>query len=158
MSSRSKTIPSPVFEAVAAETDVRWKDFIETMKKIGVEKAAWSAHINEMQRVRANVVGRQIQHNVKHSIESIIRTGNGPPIYFIHSVLGTGIEVLDLADMLGPGYQLFSIRPSTADHNAVFPSSVEDMARKYVEELRKNQSPGPLVLVGRSAGVVVRSI
>ena len=133
----------------------RWSDFITAMKESGVDTDAWAAHISNMTRIRAEVVGRQITHRVENCIEPITLTGRGPPVYFIHSVLGTGTEVLDLADMLGPRYNIYSIRPGTIQYNGSFPSSIENIAKAYTEELRMIQSPGSLVLIGRSAGVVV---
>ena len=116
----------------------------------------WSAHRERMKRIRLDLLKQLLKRSVKNSVETIIEgTEQGPTICFIHSLLGAGSEVMDLADELGPTRRLLSVRPCSADRNGAFASSIERMAQKYVDELVAAEPEGSFVLVGRSAGVVI---
>jgi thioesterase domain-containing protein len=121
-----------------------------------VDDRAWARHAESMKRIRLNLLKQLLKHDVRDSVETIIEgTDSGPTICWIHSLLGAGSEVMDFADELGPRRRLVSVRPSSADRNASFAHSIEQMSEKYVNELVAAQPDGPLVLVGRSAGVVI---
>jgi thioesterase domain-containing protein len=118
--------------------------------------ADWAAHKERMKRVRLDLLKQLLKRSVKNSVETIIDgTEKGPTICFIHSLLGAGSEVMDIADELGPARRLVSVRPCSADRNAVFANSIEKMAQKYVDELVLAEPEASFVLVGRSAGVVI---
>ena len=118
--------------------------------------ADWAAHRERMKRIRLDLLKQLLKRSVKNSVETIIEgTEKGPTVCFIHSLLGAGSEVMDLADEMGPARRLVSVRPSSADRNGAFASSIGQMAQKYVDELVAAEPHGEFVLVGRSAGVVI---
>lgn len=120
------------------------------------EERAWTDHKEGMKKVRLNLLKQMLKHDVRNSVETIIEGADASQaICWIHSLLGVGSEVMDLADELGPQRRLFSVRPSSADRNGEFANSIEKMAEKYVSELVAAQPEGSFVLVGRSAGVVI---
>src|SRR5215469_12397098 len=120
------------------------------------DDADWAMHRARMKRVRLELLKQLLKRAVKDSVETIIEgEGNGPTLCFIHSLLGAGSEVVDLADELGPRHRLLSVRPSSADRNGAFANSIEKMAGKYVDELIAAEPEGSFVLIGRSAGVVI---
>lgn len=122
----------------------------------GSASVDWAAHKERMKRVRLDLLKQLLKRSVKNSVETIIEgTEKGPTICFIHSLLGAGSEVMDMADELGPTRRLVSVRPCSADRNAAFANSIEPMAQKYVDELVAAEPEGSFVLVGRSAGVVI---
>ena len=118
--------------------------------------ADWEAHKDRMKRIRLNLLKQLLRRSTENSVETIIEgSEKGPTICFIHSLLGAGAEVMDMADELGPSRRLVSVRPSSADRNGAFASSIEKMAQKYVDELLAAEPQSRFVLVGRSAGVVI---
>ena len=123
---------------------------------LGPDDADWAAHQVRMKRVRLELLKQLLKRAVKDSVETIIEgEGSGPTLCFIHSLLGAGSEVMDLADELGPKHRLLSVRPSSADRNGAFANSIEKMAGKYVDALIAAEPKGSFVLIGRSAGVVI---
>jgi thioesterase domain-containing protein len=120
------------------------------------DERAWAQHTESMKKVRLNLLKQLLKHDIRNSVETIIEgVDSGQTICWIHSLLGVGSEVMDFADELGPRRPLVSVRPSSADRNGEFATSIERMAEKYVDELVAARPEGPFVLVGRSAGVVI---
>lgn len=79
-------------------------------------------------------------------------TGDGPILYCVHSVGGDAMSFRHLAHLVGPEQRLYGIQVPPEQRTAAFASSVEAMARYYVQELTVFQPQGPYLLGGWSAG------
>ena len=76
------------------------------------------------------------------------------PLFFVHAIGGNVLSYRELAERLGdrPCYALQSIGLSGQQEPD---PTIEDMARRYLTEVRKVQAEGPYVLGGYSAGGLV---
>jgi thioesterase domain-containing protein len=98
---------------------------------------------------------REVIRKVKDVILPLNDAGSGPSLYCVHSIVGVGAEYRDLARMLGPRQNFYSIQAPTDKRNAEFARSIKSMSQYYVEELLQFQPEGPFVLGGYSVGATI---
>jgi thioesterase domain-containing protein len=82
-------------------------------------------------------------------------TREGIPFYCVHSVVGDVTSFRDLARRLEGALPTYGIQAPKECLNGTFASSVEHVAKYYVEKLTAFQPEGALVLGGWSAGSVI---
>ncbi len=78
--------------------------------------------------------------------------GDGPAFFCVHSVGGEAVSFRHLSRLLGPEQRFYGIAPPPELRTAEFASSIEAMARRYVDALVAFQPEGPYLLGGWSAG------
>ncbi|MGW8063908.1 amino acid adenylation domain-containing protein, partial [Streptomyces ziwulingensis] len=80
-------------------------------------------------------------------------TGDRPPLFCAHTVLGLGWEYGWLTDAAPGNQPLYALRPRGMDDGtAELPDSLSRMAADYVEQIRTVQPTGPYHLLGWSFG------
>ena len=92
------------------------------------------------------------------NLESYIipmRKGRRGTLFFIHEPLGESLPYVGLASLLDGEYSIYGIETSWAHVNDEALSSVEMLASKYVEAIRKIQPDGGYRLAGWSGGGVL---
>ena len=86
------------------------------------------------------------------SLVPLASDGDGPVLYCVHAVVGEAMSFRYLAGLLGPEQRVYGIQVPPEQRTAEFASSMEAMARYYVQELTAFQPQGPYFLGGWSAG------
>ncbi|TSC24556.1 LLM class flavin-dependent oxidoreductase [Corallococcus sp. Z5C101001] len=81
----------------------------------------------------------------------IQETGDKPPLFFVHPTGGDVLCYAPLARQLGPRQPFYALQ-SLADQDA---GSIEEMAARYLEEVRRVRPKGPYRLGGWSTGGIV---
>ena len=81
--------------------------------------------------------------------------GEGPAFYCVHSIGGEAMSFRHLSKLLGPEQRFYGIQVPPELRNLEFTSSIESMARYYVDALLAFQPEGPYLLGGWSAGSVI---
>lgn len=81
--------------------------------------------------------------------------GEGPPLYFVHSIGGEAASFRHLGRLLGPGQRFYGIQAPPEMQSAEFASSIESIARHYVDAVLAFQPDGPCLLGGWSAGSTI---
>jgi thioesterase domain-containing protein len=99
--------------------------------------------------------GREVTRKVMDVILPLNDMGSGPAFYCVHGVTGSATDFRFLAEMLGPNQKFYGIQTPTAKRNAAFATSIEQVARFYVNRLNEFQPTGPLILGGHSVGAVI---
>ncbi|HEY7499940.1 MAG TPA: amino acid adenylation domain-containing protein [Vicinamibacterales bacterium] len=89
------------------------------------------------------------------SVVPIRATGSGAPVFCVHPVGGNVLAYGDLARRLEPAVACYGLQAVGLDGVAAPLTSVEAMARRYVEEIRSIQPRGPYHLCGFSFGGLV---
>jgi len=74
--------------------------------------------------------------------------GEGPAFYCVHSVGGEVMSFRYLANALGPDRRFYGIQAPPELRGAEFASSIESMAKYYVDELVRFQPEDPYLLGG----------
>ncbi|WP_052517558.1 amino acid adenylation domain-containing protein [Archangium violaceum] len=81
--------------------------------------------------------------------------GMGTPVFWVHPVGGNVLCYAELARHLGTGRPFHALQATGLDGSEAPLTTVEDMARRYVEQVRAIQPEGPYLLGGWSLGGTV---
>ncbi|WP_067699931.1 non-ribosomal peptide synthetase [Nocardia jejuensis] len=81
--------------------------------------------------------------------------GSGAPLFCIHPVGGVAWSFAGLAAGLDEDRPIYGLQSPTLGSDVPLPDSIEDWARRYVEEIRAVQPEGPYHLLGWSLGGVI---
>jgi len=85
-------------------------------------------------------------------IELIREGGVGAPLFLVHPRGGGLFRYSILATKINPSHAVFGIHPVGLDGKSPCLNSVEEMAARYVAEVRQIQPTGPILLGGYSFG------
>ncbi|MFC9837237.1 amino acid adenylation domain-containing protein [Rhodococcus sp. NPDC127530] len=85
-----------------------------------------------------------------------IRTaGEGRPLFCIHPIVGLAWCYTGLTSRIDPDRPIYGLQsPAIAGEDSL-PASIDDLAARYVEEIRRIQARGPYELLGWSLGGVL---
>ena len=81
--------------------------------------------------------------------------GNRPPFFCVHGLGGAVLRFKDLARHMAPDQPFYGIQPPGMDGEAPLLHSVEEMAARYIIEMKKVQAEGPYYIGGYSFGGLV---
>nr|WP_169914817.1 non-ribosomal peptide synthetase [Rhodococcus yunnanensis] len=81
--------------------------------------------------------------------------GDLAPLFCIHPMYGLAWCYAGFGQYLGGNRPIYGIQSPALSEDAELPSSLEEMASRYVREIRKIQPNGPYRLVGWSLGGVI---
>ncbi|MGW2327495.1 amino acid adenylation domain-containing protein [Streptomyces sp. NPDC001700] len=82
-------------------------------------------------------------------------TGEAAPVFCVHPLSGIGWLYAGLLHHIDGSHPLYALRGEDPGGIGELPSSIEEMAERYVDELRAVRPHGPYHLVGWSFGGVV---
>lgn len=81
--------------------------------------------------------------------------GSNPPFFCMHAVGGNVLSLRHLARHLGPDQPFYALQSQGLDGKETVPTTVEEMAAYYIDEMRTVQPHGPYLLGGQSSGGLV---
>jgi len=81
--------------------------------------------------------------------------GTRPPFFCVHGLGGAVLRFQDLARHMAPDQPFYGIQPQGMDGGAPVLASVEEMAARYISEMRTFQREGPYYIGGYSFGGLV---
>ena len=81
--------------------------------------------------------------------------GSGPPLFCVHAADGQVLLYRDLARHLGPHQPLYGLQAVGMGGTEPPLARIEDMAARYIEEVRMVQPHGPYFLAGYCTGAFV---
>jgi amino acid adenylation domain-containing protein len=81
--------------------------------------------------------------------------GNAPPLFCVHGAGGHLLMYREFARHLGPDRPVYGFALNRIDASGELPATVEAMAERYLEELRRFRPEGPYHLSGYSFGGLV---
>ncbi|MEP6633536.1 MAG: alpha/beta fold hydrolase, partial [Luteimonas sp.] len=85
-----------------------------------------------------------------------MRAGSQPaPLFFIHAVGGNVLNYRPIAAKMPPGMPVYGLQALGLDGRTPPLTRIEDMAERYVYEIRKVQPHGPYYLAGGSMGGMI---
>ncbi len=98
---------------------------------------------------------RPLEKDDDQTLVGIQKRGDRPPVFFVHGLWGIIMDYVALSDHLGDNQPFYGLRASDLTIDAYPNDTVEEMANRYINEIRKVQPRGPYRLGGFSFGVVV---
>jgi thioesterase domain-containing protein/acyl carrier protein len=99
---------------------------------------------------------RQMRKPHRFSIVSAIQSrGVRPPLFCVHPAGGTSLCYAGLARYLGPEQPLYGVQAVGSDGMEAPLTSIEEMAARYIAEMRTIQPHGPFRICGWSLGGIV---
>ncbi len=101
----------------------------------------------------AGVLRRRTGTAPRSALVEIQAAGVQPPLFCVHPVGGNVLCYAELSRRLGVDQPLYGLQALDPDGGA--PPRLEDMAARYVAEVRRVQPEGPYLLAGWSMGGVV---
>jgi len=103
----------------------------------------------------AAVIRRGLRPASGRSLVAIQAGGSRAPLFVIPGVTGTVLGYHRLARLLGPDQPLYGLQSRGLDGSAPPLTRIEDIAARYLREIREIQPTGPYHLVGMCMGGVV---
>jgi aspartate racemase len=104
----------------------------------------------------ASTVAEMAEHigssSIARCVVPIQPNGPRPPLFCVHDVNGHVLNLRALAGYLGSEQPVYGIQSVGLDGNETPLTRIEDMAARYVAELRQFQPYGPYYLCGYSMG------
>ncbi|MFD3586804.1 non-ribosomal peptide synthase/polyketide synthase [Streptomyces sp. NPDC058683] len=82
-------------------------------------------------------------------------TGAGTPLFCIHPGGGISWSYSGLLNHIGPQHPVYAIQARGLGRPEPLPTSFEEMAADYADQIRKIQPEGPYLLLGWSAGGLI---
>ncbi|KAF9987716.1 hypothetical protein BGZ79_005192, partial [Entomortierella chlamydospora] len=90
---------------------------------------------------------------------SLKQQGNRSPLFCVHPVFGFSWSFIGLSKHLHPEQPIYGLQARGLNGRGRLASSIEDMARDYIDQIRQVQPQGPYNLLGWSfGGSVVHSM
>jgi thioesterase domain-containing protein/peptidoglycan/xylan/chitin deacetylase (PgdA/CDA1 family) len=81
-----------------------------------------------------------------------IRVGDGPPLFCIHPVVGLSWCYLALLPEIDERFPIYGLQARGLRRPEPLPTTMEEMARDYADQIRMTQPSGPYHLLGWSLG------
>jgi thioesterase domain-containing protein/acyl carrier protein len=89
------------------------------------------------------------------TISAIRAEGSKPPLFLVHGVGGTVLALGLMVNHLPTGRPVYAVQSPPLDGTIPPPRSLEEMAARYVEEIRTIQPEGPYHFLGYSLGGLI---
>lgn len=103
----------------------------------------------------ANFIRQKESSEIWSLLIPIQTNGNKPPLFCIHGSYGDAFVFRKFANLLEPDQPVYALQPQGLDGKQPLPTQIEDMAAKYIQQIRTVQPEGPYFLVGYSSGGVI---
>jgi amino acid adenylation domain-containing protein len=100
----------------------------------------------------AQLLSARTETSIESAIVQIQSIGSNPPFFCVPGVGGNILYFYDLARHLGQDQPFYGFQAQGLDGKLEPHSSIEEMARSYIEALRQVQPEGPYSLGGHSFG------
>jgi amino acid adenylation domain-containing protein len=103
----------------------------------------------------ARLMSQGEEHSAWSSLVPLQPRGSRPPFFCVHGVGGNVVGFRDLVRHLGNDQPFYALQPQGLDGKRSCPTSVAEMAGRYVQEIQKVQPEGPYRIGGYSFGGLV---
>ncbi|WP_308271832.1 non-ribosomal peptide synthetase [Kitasatospora sp. SUK 42] len=82
-------------------------------------------------------------------------TGDGTPLFCIHPAIGVSWSYSGLLNHIAPQHPVYALQARGLGRPEPLPTSYEEMAADYADQIQKIQPEGPYLLLGWSAGGLI---
>jgi thioesterase domain-containing protein/peptidoglycan/xylan/chitin deacetylase (PgdA/CDA1 family) len=106
---------------------------------------------DDMQSVRFNRTAAKAAGGILDLLMPI-RTGDGPPLFCMHPVVGMSWCYLALLPYIDARFPIYGLQARSLRRPEPLPTTMEEMARDYADQIRLARPSGPYHLLGWSLG------
>ncbi|MFJ1938893.1 non-ribosomal peptide synthase/polyketide synthase [Kitasatospora sp. NPDC088160] len=106
----------------------------------------------------AGLTERLVMDNPDDALDVVLplrSTGTGTPLFCVHPGGGISWSYSGLLNHLGPQHPVYAIQARGLGRPEPLPTSYEEMAADYADQIQKIQPEGPYLLLGWSAGGLI---
>ncbi|MGW6916117.1 non-ribosomal peptide synthase/polyketide synthase [Kitasatospora sp. NPDC054939] len=106
----------------------------------------------------AGLTGRLVMDNPDDALDVVLplrSTGTSTPLFCIHPGGGISWSYSGLLNHVGPEHPVYAIQARGLGRPEPLPTSCEEMAADYADQIQKIQPEGPYLLLGWSAGGLI---
>ncbi|WP_189267314.1 non-ribosomal peptide synthase/polyketide synthase [Streptomyces fuscichromogenes] len=106
----------------------------------------------------AGLTERLVMDDPRDALDVVLplrSTGEATPLFCIHPGGGISWSYSGLLNHVGPEHPVYAIQARGLGRPEPLPTSFEEMAADYADQIRKIQSEGPYLLLGWSAGGLI---
>ncbi|MFB7667147.1 amino acid adenylation domain-containing protein, partial [Kitasatospora sp. NPDC056138] len=106
----------------------------------------------------AGLTGRLVMDNPDDALDVVLplrSTGTSTPLFCIHPGGGISWSYSGLLNHVGPEHPVYAIQARGLGRSEPLPTSYEEMAADYADQIQKIQPEGPYLLLGWSAGGLI---
>jgi pyochelin synthetase len=98
---------------------------------------------------------RSGERSHERSLVVLRRDGHARPLFLVHPVGGSALAYLGLAQQLDSKRPIYALQARGLESDTTPRTTIEEMAKAYVEELRSTQPEGPYLIGGWSLGGLI---
>ncbi|MGG1555799.1 non-ribosomal peptide synthetase [Paenibacillus ferrarius] len=110
-------------------------------------------HENTIEKQASLLLAGDPDKEAASSVVAIQRSGSKPPIFCIHELSGEVLLYWNLAQRLGSDQPVYGLRYATPDDASKI--TTEDLAARYIRDIKQIQPEGPYYLLGFSLGGLI---
>jgi thioesterase domain-containing protein/acyl carrier protein len=99
-------------------------------------------------RKLAEILAERLPVQPEHGFVVLRAGGTRPPLFVVHGVYGHVLEYRDLVNALGPDQPVYGFEAPQGTRGEPVLSTIEQLAARYVQQLRARQPYGPYYLCG----------
>ncbi|MCP4664320.1 MAG: amino acid adenylation domain-containing protein, partial [bacterium] len=103
----------------------------------------------------ADLLRSEAEPAASSCLVAIQATGSKPPLFCVHPAGGNVLSFVPLAQELGPEQPFYALQSRGLENDQEPLATIEEMAARYVAELREVEPQGPYQLAGWSFGGLV---
>lgn len=99
-----------------------------------------------------------VRNQSEHAFDVLVTLnagGTSPPLFIVNGAGGNVLRFRPLARELGPDQPVYALQAFGLDGSPDIPDSVEELAARYLQRIRRTQERGPYFLAGYSFGGIV---
>jgi thioesterase domain-containing protein/acyl carrier protein len=126
--------------------------FLEIEERFGVSLPVSTLFPDSTVEHLARQIERRRGGDAASTIVQLSPGGSGPPFFCVHDANGDVLNLAGLARRLGPDQAFLGLRAPGIDELEEPLTNVEQMAERYLEQIRRAQPHGPYYLGGYSFG------
>jgi thioesterase domain-containing protein len=152
---RSSVLPDDDFFSLGGHSMMAAQLFARLERELGLTAPLSVLYeASTPRQLAGKLSGGRLQRQWK-SLVPIHPDGNRPPLFLVHGGGGNVLMFRDLGILMSPDYPLYALQSQGLDGSGKYLRSIEEMAKKYLQEVREVQPNGPYHLGGFCMGAHV---
>jgi thioesterase domain-containing protein len=126
--------------------------FARIGKELGLTAPLSALYEASTPRMLAKKLAGGTGQNDWKSLVPISPSGSRPPLFMVHGGGGNVLMFRELGRLMAPDYPFYALQAQGLDGSKFYLKSVEEMAARYLKEIRELQPEGPYYLGGFCVG------